>query len=166
MGQRYRQIGIEERCEISRLRSSGLSIRKIATALDRSPSTLAREIRRNSGRNGVYQPIYADQQRCARRWTGSRLDRDSTLRKMVLSRLARGWSPEQVAGRLAREKGRNIISHETIYRFIYAQIARTKNYSWRHYLPRGKFKRGWRGRKGGSPASFIGGGAGILSAQE
>ena len=28
------------------------------------------------------------------------------------------------------------VSHETIYRFIYAQIARTKNYSWRNYLPR------------------------------
>jgi IS30 family transposase len=47
------------------------------------------------------------------------------------------------------------VSYETIYRFIYAQIARTKDYSWRLYLPRAKSKRGWRGRKGGSPASFI-----------
>jgi len=99
--------------------------------------------------------VYADQQSRARRWTGSKLDRDSALREMVLSRLAQGWSPEQVAGRFAREAGVCVISHETIYRFIYAQIARTKNYAWRHYLPRGKSKRGWRGRKGGSPASFI-----------
>ena len=48
-----------------------------------------------------------------------------------------------------------MISHESIYRFIYGQIRRTNDYSWRHYLPRGKSKRGWRGRKGGSPASFI-----------
>ena len=48
-----------------------------------------------------------------------------------------------------------IISHETIYRFIYAQIPRTKDYRWRRYLPRGKARRGCRGRKGGSPASFI-----------
>ncbi len=54
----------------------------------------------------------------------------------------RGWSPEQVAGRLAREKGRKVISYETIYRFIYAEIKRTKDYRWRHYLPRGKSKRG------------------------
>ena len=40
--------------------------------------------------------------------------------------------------------------HESIYRFIYCQIARTKDYSWRLYLPRGKSKRGYRGRKGGS----------------
>ena len=57
--------------------------------------------------------------------------------------------------RLAREAGQPLISHESIYRFIYAQLARKKDYSWRHYLPRAKAKRGWRGRKGGSPASFI-----------
>ncbi len=74
---------------------------------------------------------------------------------MVLSRLEYGWSPEQVAGRMAREVGARVISHETIYRFIYAQIARTKDYAWRRFLPRGKSKRGRRGRGGGSSASFI-----------
>ena len=48
-----------------------------------------------------------------------------------------------------------MISYESIYRFIYAQMARTTDYRWRHYLPRGKSKRGFRGRKGGSSASFI-----------
>ena len=89
------------------------------------------------------------------RWRGSQMERDGTLRARVLSRLAQGWSPEQVAGRLALEAGRVVISHESIYRFIYGQLARTKDYGWRHYLPRAKSKRGWRGRKGGSPASFM-----------
>ncbi len=48
-----------------------------------------------------------------------------------------------------------MISHESIYRFIYAQIARTKDYRWRHYLPRAKSKRGFRGRRGGSAANLI-----------
>ena len=56
---------------------------------------------------------------------------------------------------MALESGKKIISHESIYRFIYGQLARTHDYTWRHYLPKGKSKRGWRGRKGGSPASFI-----------
>ena len=155
MGKKYVQITIEERCEVARLRASGCSVRQIATALDRSPSTIAREMKRNSGQHGRYQPSYADQQSRARRWTGSKLERNAELRKTVLVALASGWSPEQVAGRLIRDTGRCVISHETIYRFIYAQIARTKDYSWRHLLPRGKSKRGWRGRKGGSPASFI-----------
>ena len=155
MGKKYNQIGIEERCEIARLRSCGSSIREIASALDRSPSSVTREMKRNSNVNGDYQAVYANQQSHARRWTGSKLDRNSFLREMVLSRLAVGWSPQQVSGRLARETGSQVISHETIYRFIHAQIARTKDYSWRNYLLRGKSKRGWRGRRGGSPASFI-----------
>ena len=155
MGLRYTQIAIEERCEMARLRAAGQTIRQIAASLGRAPSTVARELKRNGSRSGAYQPVYADQQARARRWSGSRLDRDSVLRDVVLSRLKQGWSPAQVAGRLARGAGRRIISHETIYRFIYAQIARKKDFSWRHYLPRAKSKRGWRGRKGGSPASFI-----------
>lgn len=155
MGQQYDQLTIEERCEIAQLHASGLSIRQIAATLDRSPSTVAREMKRNSSQNGQYKAGYADQQCRARRWTGSKLDRNSELRDSVLSGLAKGWSPEQVAGRLARNTGAPVISHETIYRFIYAQIARTKNYSWRHYLPRGKFKRGQRRRKRSSPAECI-----------
>jgi IS30 family transposase len=53
------------------------------------------------------------------------------------------------------ESGYTVISHESIYRFIYRQMARKKDYSWRLYLPRAKSKRGWRGRRGGSPASFM-----------
>jgi len=155
MGQRYNQLTLEERCEIARLCSSGFSIRQIAAALDRSPSTIAREIERNTSKHSGYRPGYADQQSRARRWTGSKLDRDSALRKTVLSRLGQGWSPEQVAGRLALDRGVRVISHETIYRFIYAQLGRTNDYSWRHYLPQAKCKRGYRSRKGSSPASFI-----------
>lgn len=155
MGTRYRQLGIEERCEIARLCAAGRSIRQIASALDRQPSTIAREIRRNQSHQTGYQAVYAERQSRARRWSGSKLDRDADLREVVLSRLAHGWSPEQVSGRLAKEAGKPIISHETIYRFVYAQIRRTQDYSWRRYLPLGKSKRGWRGRKGGSPTSFI-----------
>jgi IS30 family transposase len=72
-----------------------------------------------------------------------------------MERLASGWSPEQVAGRLALDQRRKVISYESIYRFIYAQLARTKDYRWRRYLPRGKSKRGCRGRKGGGSPNFI-----------
>ena len=155
MGQRYNQLTVEERCEIARLRSSGSSIRQIATALDRQPSTIARELKRNTSKQKGYQPVYAEQQSRARRWTGSKLDRDGALRSKVLSLLKRGWSPEQVSGWLAMDYGQSVISYETIYRFIYAQLNRNMNYSWRHYLAQAKSKRGYRSRKGSSPASFI-----------
>jgi transposase, IS30 family len=154
MGEHYDHFTLEERCTIARLRESGQPIRQIAAALDRSPSTISRELKRNHGVSVGYKPAYADQQASARRWKGSRLERDEKLRELVLSGLERGWSPEQVAGWLDRH-GERSISHESIYRFIYAQIRRTNDGAWRHYLPRAKAKRGWRGRKGGSPASFI-----------
>jgi len=151
----YKHLSLDERCEIARLRANGASVGQIATALDRTASTISRELNRNGGREVGYKPSYADEQAKARRWVGSRLERDPTLRDAVLGRLARGWSPEQVAGRLAREAKHKVVSHESIYRFIYAQIARTKDYSWRNYLPRRKSRRGFRGSHGRSSASFI-----------
>jgi transposase, IS30 family len=155
MGKKYEHLSLEERCQIARLHEDGQSIRQIAAALDRPPSTISRELRRNRGKQIGYKPSYAQEQAKARRWTGSRLERDEDLRGLVLDRLKRGWSPEQIAGRLERDKAATSISHESIYRFIYAQIRRTNDGAWRHYLPRAKAKRGRRGRKGGSPASFI-----------
>src|SRR6188474_198414 len=119
MGRRYKQLSLEDRCEIARLQAEGRSIRQIAADLDRPPSTISRELRRNRAVVD-YRPIYAQQQAKARRWVGSRLERDPTLRRTVLDRLARGWSPEQVAGRLNREAGHQVISYESIYRFVCA----------------------------------------------
>jgi len=158
MGHNYEQLSLDERCEIARLCGSGASVRQIASALDRQPSTISRELKRNTGqgaRAGPYSPTYAQQQTAARRWSGARLDRDEALRQRVLGALASGWSPEQVVGRLRREEGRTVVGCETIYRFIYAQLKRTNDGAWRHYLPRAKARRGRRRKPGGSPASFI-----------
>src|SRR5690606_27498251 len=141
MGQRYRQFSVAEQLEIARLSAAGGAIRQIAAALDRAPSSVARKLRRNRGAQLVYQPLYAQQQAEARRWGGSKLERDAALRDQVLGQLKAGWSPEQIAGR-ASQSGQTRIGTETIYRFIYAQITRHKDYSWRHYLPRAKAKRG------------------------
>jgi IS30 family transposase len=155
MGTRYQQLSLEDRCAIARLHAEGRSLRKIAAGVDCAPSTVSRELKRNISRQKGYLPAYAEEQAKARRWKGSKLDRSPELRKEVLKRLACRWSPEQIAGRMTMETGAASISHETIYRFIYAQIARTNDFSWRRYLPRAKAKRGYRGPKGCSPASFI-----------
>jgi transposase, IS30 family len=155
MGTRYQQLSLEDRCTIARLHAEGRALRQIAAALDRAPSTVSREINRNITRQTGYRPAYAEDQTRARRWKGARLDRLPELRERVLDRLRDGWSPEQIAGRLALETGASVISHETIYRFIYAQLTRTNDSTWRNYLPRAKTRRGYRGHKGGSPANFI-----------
>lgn len=155
MGKHYGQLSLEERCKIAELHQAGQSLRQIAAALDRSASSISRELRRNRGGQIGYKPTYAQQRAAARRWKGSRLERNAELRDLVLDRLKRGWSPEQIAGWLARTKAASRISYESIYRFIYDQIRRTNDGSWRHYLPRAKGKRGRRRRPRRSPVSLI-----------
>src|ERR1700723_4295861 len=96
----YGQLSLEERCTIARLHEARQSCRQIAAALDRSASTICRELKRNSGAQAGYRPSWAEDQTWARRWRGSRLARQAKLREVVLHRLAQGHSPVQVAGRL------------------------------------------------------------------
>jgi transposase, IS30 family len=159
MGLSYSQLSLEERIEMYRLHAGGTSQNQISRALGRAPSTISRELRRNSQATkvwrGGYEPVRA--QRLAerrRRWDCRfKLARQPDLRVRVGKDLAMGHSPEQIAGRLALEHGRAVISHESIYRFIYHRSAQ-KDY-WHRLLPRQKLKRGRPGRQGGSAASFI-----------
>jgi IS30 family transposase len=155
MGERYSQLTLEERGTIAQLHQAGRSRHEIAAALDRSPSSISRELKRNSGKQVGYKPIYAQEQTRARRWSGSRLERDEELRELVLDYLKRGWSPEQIAGRLEQQRAAVTVSHESIYRFIYAQIRRTNDGAWRNYLPRRKHKRGRHGRRKRSADDLI-----------
>ncbi len=100
-----------------------MSIRAIATALNRSPSTISREVQRNRGRR-YYKAVDAnkpDQQNGEKAktvLTGSKF----TIAKAVLEKLEMKWSPEQISGWLRRTKPRQKtlrISPETIYKTLY-----------------------------------------------
>jgi IS30 family transposase len=113
-------------------------------------------MKRNRGAQVGYKPSYAAEQAWARRWRGSRLVRLPELRAAVLQRLGQGYSPQQVSGRMCLEQGRPVLSAESIYRFVYAQIRRTDDTDWRNYLPRRKYKRGYRRpQKSHSPMRLI-----------
>lgn len=75
------------------------------------------------------------------------LERDAELAGYVFDRLAEGWTPEQIAGRLRRgvECGLRALSTETIYAWIFRVGQKTRKL-WR-YLPRGRARRGWRKRR-------------------
>ena len=159
MGQNYMQLSLSERIEIYRLRCDGWSFRRIGAALDRAASTISREWRRNSRKtkawSGAYRPERAEYLAARRRrWDGRfKLARQPALRKLVRNRLAMGWSPQQIAGRLTRENAVTRVSHESIYRFIYHRTAQ-KDY-WNRLLPRAKGRRGRLGRRGGSSLNTI-----------
>ena len=70
------------------LSQAGKTIRQIAAVMDRAPSTITRELKRNSGTQVGYQPAYAEQQAKSRRWRGSRLLRKPDLQEAVLKGLS------------------------------------------------------------------------------
>jgi len=159
MGTNYEQLSMSERVVIARLLGEGRSLREIGRVLARSASTVSREVRRNSKATKVWRGGYdgrrAEGLTARRRSRGRahKLARQPALRAQVRDRLAMGWSPEQIAGRLAHDHAHTVISHESIYRFIYHRTAQ-KDY-WHRLLPRAKLRRGFRGRKGGSSARTI-----------
>ena len=94
MGRSYGQLSLEDRCEIARLSANGSSVRQIASALDRSPSTISRELKRNQAQAG-YKAGYANQRSRARRWKGFRLERDERLEQPSLSGSQAGGRPSK-----------------------------------------------------------------------
>ncbi|MBA5776307.1 IS30 family transposase [Stappia sp. F7233] len=159
MGQSYDQLSLRERVKIELWHREGRSLRWIGRQLGRSAATISRELRRNARPTKQWCGSY-DGERAhglalrRRRWDARyKLARQPALRDMVRQRLAMGQSPEQIAGRLAREHGGTLISHESIYRFVYHRSAQ-KDY-WHRLLPRAKNRRGRLGLRGGSSVSFI-----------
>jgi IS30 family transposase len=114
-----------EREEISRGLAREESLRSIAARLGRPPSTISREVTRNGGRR-TYRAAGADEAAWdrARRPKPCLLQQNHRLREVVAGKLADDWSPEQIAGWLAAEHGREdgmYVSHETIYRSLFIQ---------------------------------------------
>jgi IS30 family transposase len=118
-------LSTAEREEISRGIARGASIRAISRHLDRAPSTVSREIRRNGGPR-FYRAARADRQawRCSRRPRPCRLATRPALRALVAEKLAAKWSPQQIAGWLRvafPSDPERHVSHETIYRSLFVQ---------------------------------------------
>lgn len=116
---KYHQLTQEERYRITAHRMAGNSQAQIARLLQRHPSTIGRELRRNATRHdGDYRAEKAHSYATARRRRsrrGARFSAEQMARVAAL--LRRRWSAEQVSGILGKT-GELAISHETIYRHI------------------------------------------------
>jgi IS30 family transposase len=120
-----RCLSEREREEISRGLARGDGFRAVAAGIGRSHTTVAREVNRNGGRAG-YRAHDADEAawRRARRPKRSKLAINSCLRGIVVTKLERKWSPEQISGWLRRTYPDDLgmqVSHETIYLSLFVQ---------------------------------------------
>ncbi len=123
MPRTYKHLDVEERDILAVLKSQGHSLREIAGILNRSPSTLCRELKRNAAPvyTGYYLPHKAQERADNRNRNSHRRRRLKTdfIRRYVQKHIALGWSPELIAGRLRIEHPGLYISHEAIYQWIY-----------------------------------------------
>ena len=121
----YRRLASAEREEISRGLAQGTSLSAIARRMGRAPSTISREVPHNSGKSG-YRAFSAGNRanlRASSRTQGkSRLICEDRLRRYIMEKLRKRWSPRAIVKRLQEEYPGDRamrLSHEAIYRYIY-----------------------------------------------
>lgn len=117
----YTHLSIEEREKLYLMLNQGIRIRKIAAALNRSPSTVSREIQRNKIYFKPYSPSIAQRRyqnrrkHCGRKRILLSPDVKEKVRELIQDK---HWSPEQISFRLKFEHSPICISYATIYRGI------------------------------------------------
>jgi len=139
---KYHRLTHEERYQIEALVKSGATIRAIGRLLKRDPGAISRELRRNRAGKNYLAHVAGCRTRTRRKHVGPRPKVAGALGLLVEEKLAVDWSPEQISGRFERQ-GVAQISHETIYKFIYADF-RSGGKLWkslrrRHRLRRTRF---------------------------
>lgn len=151
-------LTLAEREEIRVALSAKMSLRAIAKLLNRSPSTISREVARNRGRR-YYKAVDADNRarRMAKRPKEGILELNPALRLLVISKLELKWSPEQISGWLKVEFPRSKkmhVSHETIYKSIYVRAKSVIHHSFSQHLRRGRPMRHSRHHRRSGDRSF------------
>ncbi len=127
----HTELDLRERRRIEDMLNAKMSIGRIACELGRHRSSVYREIKRNRFvddelpyLNGYYG-VVAQKTASSRRLRRRKLERLPALREAVIAQLKEGWSPEQIAGRLAFEGQAIRVSHETIYTYVYGSEGRS-----------------------------------------
>lgn len=100
-----------------------IGYREIGLIIEKAISSISAEINKNGGRR-EYCPYEAEKNACLRkheRTKRTKLEISPGLKEYVIMMLKENWSPEQIAGVLRKKAGKNVLSHETIYQYIYSQ---------------------------------------------
>jgi IS30 family transposase len=147
----YTHLSISDRLRFYTFLEMELPITEIAKRLSTHRSTLYRELNRNSEPEG-YLPKTAQlkTEERAKQKRPSKLRKDGVLRDYVVRSLQKGWSPEQISGRMTYHKLSFYACHETIYQFVY----QSKNKELYYCLPYKKPKRQKRYSRQKSPCRY------------
>jgi len=136
-----------EQKEIHILLNKGYNKSDIAIALDRSHTTISREIERNSTQ-GLYKPHRAAQKARNRRkcskYQGMKINNNLELEEYIIKKLKLLWTPEDISGRLKEEDIHiTYVSAKGIYKWLYSVFGQAycKYLTKKHHRRRGRKKK-------------------------
>lgn len=127
MKNHYHHLSTTDRVTLMLMMRQGASLRAVAHELKRSPSTLSRELRRHVVDDQPYDAEAAGISACSARIRcrpKCKLVEGTDLYAIVLDMLRNRWSPQQISGTLKAmfpDQPDYQVSHETVYKAIYAQ---------------------------------------------
>lgn len=120
---KWNNLSLAERGEIGILWSKRYSIRAIAKTVGRSPNTISYELKRNKTKGG-YDPKRAQgkarQRKRMRKHEWQKIEEIKELREYVIAGLKRKWNPDEISGRMRKEKKPWYVSKNSIYRWLYS----------------------------------------------
>ncbi len=127
------------------------TFRDIAPVIQKAISSISHEIKVNGEEDGsydAYKAHYKAEQRKLQKRKRKKIEISLGLLQRIIFDLEKDWSPEQIAGTLKEEAGgRTIISHETIYQYIYSEEGKRQKL-WKHLRHKKKpYRQSWGTRK-------------------
>lgn len=116
----YKHLALKERYQIWSLFESGESRNLIARKMERSVSTISRELKRNKSPGKKYDPEKAEEFAKTRKQTTHKHERfTENMKSFVKAKIKKAWSPEQISGYCKKHKI-DMVSYEAIYQYIRA----------------------------------------------
>lgn len=144
----YRQLSAGERAQIQILRAEGYSLSAMGRVLERSASTISRELSRNACTGIGYKAEFAVFHAWYRRAKANQrytIAEGSPLERSIMGKLRRRWSPDEIRDDLTKQDELPTVCNETIYRFIKERRPEFKRYllilSHKNYRKRGSGRR-------------------------
>ena len=120
----FRHLNQFDRDRIEALLEAGHKQKEIAGILKVGAGTVSREIKKRRKRNGYYSALAAQRKANVKRlnskYQGMKIERHSELRLAIIAGLKQHRSPDEIAGRMKREKQKIRVNANAIYKWLYS----------------------------------------------
>ncbi len=128
----YKHLNQQDRDRLEALLDAGHKQKEIAKVLEKDPSTISREIKRNKRKRtkenkpikkGPYESTKAQEKARTRRklskYQGLKIEKNNELKKYIIKKLTKHWSPDAISGRMRKDKESFYASKNLIYEWLY-----------------------------------------------